>query len=58
MQQKTQSNFTLYFGAMLCYAMLCHVQALSLLEHLVKSGTERVVEDARDHLHRYILALM
>jgi hypothetical protein len=40
--------------AMLCSAMLCCSQALSLLEHLVKSGTERVVEDARDHLHRYI----
>jgi hypothetical protein len=33
---------------------MLYTQALSLLEHLVKSGTERVVEDARDHLHRYI----
>lgn len=28
------------------------IQALSLLEHLVKNGAERVIEDARDHLHR------
>lgn len=27
-------------------------QALSLLEHLVKNGAERVIEDARDNLHR------
>lgn len=28
------------------------LQALALLEHLVKNGAERVIEDARDHLHR------
>lgn len=27
-------------------------QSLSLLEHLVKNGAERVIEDARDNLHR------
>ncbi|CAN0336310.1 unnamed protein product, partial [Phaeothamnion confervicola] len=27
-------------------------KALSLLDHLIKNGAERVVEDARDHLHR------
>ncbi|KAG5175034.1 hypothetical protein JKP88DRAFT_259252 [Tribonema minus] len=27
-------------------------KALSLLEHLIKNGTERVVEDARDRMHR------
>ncbi|CAM9573133.1 unnamed protein product [Chrysoparadoxa australica] len=27
-------------------------KALNLLEHLIKNGTERVVEDARDHVHR------
>ncbi|CAN0102215.1 unnamed protein product, partial [Ectocarpus fasciculatus] len=27
-------------------------QALCLLEHLIKNGAERVIEDARDNLHR------
>ena len=25
---------------------------LSLLEHLIKNGTERAVEECRDHLHQ------
>lgn len=28
------------------------MQALSLLDHLVKNGTERVVENARDHMFK------
>lgn len=28
------------------------VQALTLLEHLVKNGAERIVEDVRDHMHK------
>lgn len=27
-------------------------QALTLLDHLVKNGTERVVENARDHMFK------
>jgi hypothetical protein len=27
-------------------------QALTLLEHLIKNGTERVVENARDHMFK------
>ncbi|CAN0407799.1 unnamed protein product, partial [Discosporangium mesarthrocarpum] len=27
-------------------------KSLCLLEHLIKNGNERIVEDARDHLHR------
>lgn len=34
------------------FCIICPVQALSLLEHLVKNGAERVIEDARDNLHR------
>lgn len=30
----------------------CSAQALSLLDHLVKNGTERVVENARDHMFK------
>ena len=28
------------------------VQRLALLEALIKNGNERVIEDARDHLHK------
>ena len=27
-------------------------KALSLLEHLIKNGTERVIENARDHMFK------
>ena len=27
-------------------------QSLTLLEHLIKNGTERMVEEARDHMHK------
>lgn len=27
-------------------------QALTLLDHLVKNGNERIVEEARDHMHK------
>ena len=27
-------------------------QSLSLLEHIIKNGNERAVEDARDHMHK------
>lgn len=38
----------------LCVGILFFIvkQALALLEHLIKNGAERVIEDARDHLHR------
>lgn len=28
------------------------LQSLTLLEHLVKNGSERIVEDVRDHMHK------
>ena len=27
-------------------------QALTLLDHLIKNGNERIVEEARDHMHK------
>lgn len=38
-------------GAVLTLSVML-LQALTLLDHLVKSGTERVVENARDHMFK------
>jgi hypothetical protein len=32
--------------------LLFVVQALSLLEHLIKNGNERIVEETRDHMRK------
>lgn len=34
------------------FRRLCWSQGLTLLDHLVKLGAERVVDDAREHLFR------
>ena len=48
---KVNHNLLLWLGILLfIMIMMFNLQALQLLEYLIKHGSERVVDDARSHL--------